>query len=342
MPFAIEVTHLEAPTEIYDKLGEYVPKEHPKSTEVFVVVATYRNVINWFILGNMNYDAQSFRDEIYTCAALAHNTLERGCGKYYRGTNAVHVKRQHADAFEAVYNHNHYPLGGPQGANVDPTAFPDPVSPEEFKQHMLAFATEDAKMHGGTPRFLTTLKALKIAAAFEANCLLEKEQNLPPDPQAREYDSDDREELRVFGIQEQPCKSESSSGTPVIRGIDANKADQRQPKEYSHNSYQSVVLFRKIGQAMQAQTDRLAQELQLKLAQESAAFNEAISNVCESLLPSSSAAIASAEFQKEAVATAIEISMQSIAQLSLDYSDPNMQAVQQSAQSDAEKPKNIR
>lgn len=57
-----------------------------------MAVATSGNSINWFVLGEMNKDGQHFRDEIYACASNAHNSVDRGCGKYYRGTNAVHVK----------------------------------------------------------------------------------------------------------------------------------------------------------------------------------------------------------------------------------------------------------
>ncbi len=167
--FAIEVVTLMAPTEIYDQLGPDTPEGWDKETRVFVVVATYRNTINWLVLGEMNKDSQKFRDEIYVCASRAHNTLERGCGKYYRGTNSVHVKRLHSDPFESMYNHNHYPLGGLKGADFDARTFPDDVTPEEFTQHVLAFAKADKEMHGGIPRFLTEFDARRIAEEFRKN-----------------------------------------------------------------------------------------------------------------------------------------------------------------------------
>lgn len=59
-----------------------------------------------------------------------------------------------------MYSHNHYPLGGNNGKDFDSVTFPNDVTPDEFKQHMLNFANYDALMHDGHAIFcdLTTAK----------------------------------------------------------------------------------------------------------------------------------------------------------------------------------------
>jgi hypothetical protein len=332
VPFAIEVAQLEAPTEMYDRLGEDTPPGEAKTTEVFVVVSTYRNVINWFVLGQMNEDAQSFRDEIYTCACKAHNTLERGCAGYYRGTNSVHVKRHHADAFEAMYNHNHYPLGNAKGADFDPASFPAPIQPDEFRQHIMAFAEEDAKMHDGKPRFLTIEKAARIADEFDKNYQLEIKQKVPLDPQQRSYSDDDIKELRDFGNAEQPCKPLQ----PILgtRGINAEIADTRQPPELENKHYGYVWQSRSHGQAKQAMVNKLAQQrhktVMKELSTDFSALKAELNEVMHAGNSGSAPTIASAAFRDEVIAATMEVGLKTVGQLQkLDNTSPFLEVKHQ-------------
>lgn len=275
MPFAIEVKSLDAPTEIYERLGDKTPEGWERETKVLVVVATYKNSINWLVLGEMNKDGQKFRDEIYACAALAHNQVDRGCGKYYRGTNSVHVKRLHSDPFESMYNHNHYPLGGKLGADFDVCDFPDDVTPSEFRAHVMEFARQDAKMHGGKSRFLSEKKAAKLADEFDKNYILEMSAPKPEEPLTRKYSEEDIQELIELAHQEKPCKT--PEGSPLnTRGIGSEHADDRQPEEYSLDSYQYVLDFREQGKQLLKDIEATVREFEDKARLEEC-LNEVIS-----------------------------------------------------------------
>ncbi|HHT8828264.1 TPA: hypothetical protein ACT48M_003744 [Yersinia enterocolitica] len=240
--FAIEVASLYAPTEIYERFGEKTPSHIDTHTQVCVAVATSGNSINWFVIGEMNKDGQRFRDEIYKCAANAHNSVDRGCGKYYRGTNAVHVKRLHNDPFESMYSHNHYPLGGNNGEDFDSTSFPNDVTPDEFKYHMLNFSNYDALMHDGVAKFCDLTTARKIIDEFH------KEYKKGTSIKIRDdYDEEDMRELRDNSAQEKPCKSPENTSLNT-RGIASEKANERQPKEYSKKEYEYVIKFRSQGE----------------------------------------------------------------------------------------------
>ncbi|AJJ04689.1 hypothetical protein BZ21_1016 [Yersinia pseudotuberculosis] len=240
--FAIEVSSLYAPTEIYERFGEKTPPHIDRYTQVCVAVATSGNSINWFVLGEMNKDGQHFRDEIYACASNAHNSVDRGCGKYYRGTNAVHVKRLHNDPFESMYSHNHYPLGGNNGKDFDSVTFPNDVTPDEFKQHMLNFANYDALMHDGHARFCDLTTAKKIVDVFTS----EYEKGISIKKKV-EYNEQDICELKENAAQEQPCRSPDNISLNT-RGIASEKANERQPYEYSKKEYEYVLQFRAQGE----------------------------------------------------------------------------------------------
>lgn len=240
--FSMEVAFLYAPTEIYERFGEKTPTYIDTHTQVCVAVATSGNSINWFVIGEMNKDGQQFRDEIYKCAANAHNSVDRGCGKYYRGTNAVHVKRLHNDPFESMYSHNHYPLGGNNGEDFDSTSFPNDVTPDEFRDHMLNFSNHDALMHNGTAKFCDLTTAKEIINEFS------KEYEKGTSVKNRdEYDEDDIRELQENSAQEKPCKTPENTSLNT-RGIASEKANERQPKQYATKEYEYVIKFRAQGE----------------------------------------------------------------------------------------------
>lgn len=295
--FAIEVTTLMAPTEIYEQLGDQTPQGWDKETRVFVVVATYRNTINWLVLGEMNKDSQKFRDEIYLCASRAHNTLERGCGKYYRGTNSVHVKRLHSDPFESMYNHNHYPLGGLKGADFDAQTTPMDVTPDEFRQHILAFAQADKEMHAGVPRFLSAYDANRIAAEFRKN--YEKEiaaidKGKDEQDSGREYTKEDLEELKLHQHEEQPCKA--PEGVANTRGIGSERADERQPPEYDRKDYEYVKEFREKGKKLLQNVEET-----VRMIREQKEMQTVLKEAVKSATTGSPVEIASSAFTQEVV-----------------------------------------
>lgn len=84
--------------------------------------------ITWYFYTDNVKDeySQDFRDELYIAAGKAHEKVDNGCGLYYRGSNAYHVKTMHVEEKEAFYNHNHYRIKD----NI-------PVTPHDFAQHMI-------------------------------------------------------------------------------------------------------------------------------------------------------------------------------------------------------------
>ncbi|MFY2508789.1 BspA family leucine-rich repeat surface protein [Vibrio pectenicida] len=240
--FAVEVARLDAPTEAYERFGDKIPPIFEKNTPVSVVVATYANSINWLVMGPMQVDGQKFRDEVYVCASKANSLSVRGCGKYYRGTNSTHTKRLHSDAFESMYNHNHYPQGGMNGNNFESTSLPPDVTPAEFKKHLTEFLYFDKEIHDGIPRFLSSCKVDEASEQFECAYY---NPDLVDNSGARLYDGEDIKELVLNQHIEQPCKS--SEHQDNTRGIASERADDRQPIEYSTKEYQYVLDFRKKG-----------------------------------------------------------------------------------------------
>jgi DNA-binding ferritin-like protein (Dps family) len=97
-----------------------------------VKIEVLGQVINWFIIGDMDQSTQVFRDIVYMAAANAHS-LTDGCTGYYRGTNSLHLKRHHTKLEDSFYNHNHY-------------RFERDVTPEMLREHMNAIIVQE---HGG-------------------------------------------------------------------------------------------------------------------------------------------------------------------------------------------------
>ena len=243
--FAREVKSMWAPTAMYERLKDKTPEHCEKHTEVSINVATHRNNITWFVMDEApKISSQAFRDEIYTCASNAHATLERGCAQYYRGTNAVHTIQSHSDAAEAVYHHNHYTLGGPNGSDVEAGKFPDDVRPDEFRQHLITFAKFDAQMHTGTPRFLDEIGAEKIANQFEESYHNKDGKNSNYKIETRKYTDEDIAELKKNQGLAQPCKPSNSPPSVNISSIGSEMAEERQPPEYARSEYRHVKKYK--------------------------------------------------------------------------------------------------
>lgn len=86
------------------------------------------SVITWYFIAPMDRTKQSFRDQVFNTASLAHANVANSCETYYRGTNHYHLKVMHTTAEESGFNHNHYR-----------TANNTPVTPVEFYEHLVAF-----------------------------------------------------------------------------------------------------------------------------------------------------------------------------------------------------------
>lgn len=88
--------------------------------------------ITWSFQTPKDETHQSFRDEIFKTAAIAHQCVEHGCETYYRGSNAYHIKKMHTHEFEANFNHNHYRLVNDM-----------PVTPSDLEEHLRAFYSQE-------------------------------------------------------------------------------------------------------------------------------------------------------------------------------------------------------
>lgn len=115
--------------------------------------------LTWYILAPKDETHQSFRDEVYAAAGLAHHEVTNHCEKYWRGTNSLHVKLMHTKEEEAGFNHNHYRM---KDCHADPQA---------VYEHLFGFvkAQQDLglKHADGTEKFLTEQEALQIYQNFE-------------------------------------------------------------------------------------------------------------------------------------------------------------------------------
>ena len=87
-------------------------------------------VITWLFGTPKDEDetCQEFRDILYATAADAHEQVEFGCDKYYRGSDTYHIKKMHSCAYEVNFNHNHYRMT--HGKDI---------TPKEVSEHLRAF-----------------------------------------------------------------------------------------------------------------------------------------------------------------------------------------------------------
>ncbi|MDR3477666.1 MAG: hypothetical protein P4M14_06515 [Gammaproteobacteria bacterium] len=90
------------------------------------------SVITWSFQAPKDQTYQSFRDILYGTAADAHDKVEHGCERYYRGTNAYHLKKMHSHSGESDFNHNHYRRADGQD-----------ITPKEVSEHLRAFSNHE-------------------------------------------------------------------------------------------------------------------------------------------------------------------------------------------------------
>lgn len=116
--------------------------------------------INWYFMAPKDETHQSFRDELYNAAGIAHmSKVENHCQAYWRGTNSFHLKKMHSDEEEDNYNHNHYRVENDR--DVDPT---------HVSQHLLGLVESQREMglvgEDGKEKFVTLQDALEISHKF--------------------------------------------------------------------------------------------------------------------------------------------------------------------------------
>jgi hypothetical protein len=106
----------------------YEISEGKKTCELSIKFQVKGSVITWAFIAPRDETYQEFRDLLYGSAAKAHDKVEAGCEKYYRGSDSYHLKKMHTSAQEAGFNHNHYRLSN----GLD-------VTPKEVAEHLREF-----------------------------------------------------------------------------------------------------------------------------------------------------------------------------------------------------------
>lgn len=247
MPFRIEIIppnnhsfHL-ATTQDYQNYLSLVEKygknkvrefEGEKFTPANIFLTVTRETITWFISQTLDLDftSQQWRNQLYSTAAKAHRKTDSGCVRYYRGTNSLHVKRQHITIEEASHNHNHY-------------RFNNEVTPCMLEAHLTNFVEIDmCSTYGGSskkgePKFLDKEQKDDIVAAF-ASCYeeehkksiytgLSRHDEFVESPYLK-YTDEDIKELEQGVRLEGGCRDLAQKTSLTMLGIHAYKADQRQ------------------------------------------------------------------------------------------------------------------
>jgi hypothetical protein len=111
-----------------------IAEDPNKTCDLTIKFLVKGNVITWSFQSPKDQTYQDFRDILYSTAADAHDKVEHGCERYYRGSNAYHLKKMHSHAGESNFNHNHYRRADGKD-----------ISPKEVSEHLLAFS---AHQHG--------------------------------------------------------------------------------------------------------------------------------------------------------------------------------------------------
>lgn len=263
MPFRIDVPSpngesYQAPTQAYqdylddvEKYGDiFGPFKGDMYTPASLYLSVTRQSITWSMVAPLKHDytSQKWRNEVYGTAGLAHREISEGCVGYYRGTNSLHVKRQHQTANEAAHNHNHYRF------NTD-------VTPELFAQHLRNFVKHDkASTHNGSslcgvPKFLTSMDAERIIEAYtpcyqeEVRTGLKKE--LESDPYYQ-YTREDTEELREGLVIEGTCRDMSKGLDHTMVGLRYDRAEERQHKDTPLSVLKSRQIYAGRSQELEA------------------------------------------------------------------------------------------
>ncbi len=143
--------------------------EHPehKKLEVPIQMQVKEGVLTWYFKAPMDVTKQTFRDEVFLAAGLAHVNVDHARFRYLRGTNSLHVKLMHTKEQESLMNHNHYILD----KGVD-------FTPERLKQHLDGFVKaereltkggyiKDVEATSGKEKFLTQEEADAIVEEYK-------------------------------------------------------------------------------------------------------------------------------------------------------------------------------
>lgn len=172
--------------------------------------------LTWYfwVPDGMDQYPQSFRDKLYNAAAIAHKKVAAGCDLYYRGSNAIHIKRMHHDESESNHNHNHYRLVGDK-----------PYTPEDFQQHMDALATSEICDEFFEKGELTHV--CEAFARFYRDWIAKEPGKLSKEEEYLSYRSqllvvEDVIELNLFGRLQEPCRI-----VPSELKVDYESARQR-------------------------------------------------------------------------------------------------------------------
>ncbi|WP_019216628.1 hypothetical protein, partial [Legionella tunisiensis] len=261
MPFRIDVPtpdgrpHI-APTQAYqdylddvDHYGNiFGPYTGVKYTEVNLFISVSRETIGWFIAAPLEHDytSQQWRNEVYGTAADAHR--EMGCVGYYRGTNSLHIRRQHQTAEEAAHNHNHY-------------RFESEVTPELFAQHIRNFVKYDKlSTHNdssmiGLSKFLTKDDAEMIIEAFTQCYITEKRTGLDKeyaqDPYYQ-YTREDLLELEEGRKIEGSCRDMSKGREHTMSGLRYDRAEERQHTDTPSSVLESRRIYAERSKALES------------------------------------------------------------------------------------------
>lgn len=199
--------------------------------EVRLKIQVKEGTITWYF-ANVGHDetTQEFRNQVFRSAALGHLTVKGACAKYYRGTNAMHVKRMHTSERESMINHNHY--------RVDDNH----VTPSQFRDHLYGFL-EAQKAYGIPDKFLTQDEAdqlinayIKFDESLDAKVDgIKTRRELFHERELQKWTAEDRKELVENKSIEEPCDAQEIivplNQGPITVEI-ANKETRILPKEW--------------------------------------------------------------------------------------------------------------
>jgi hypothetical protein len=183
------------------KFYEVVPGDYK---EVRLKIQVKEGTINWYF-ADIGHDetTQEFRNQVFRTAALGHLLVDGACAKYYRGTNAMHVKRMHTSENEAKINHNHYRVHD------------NHVTPAQFKAHLEGFLKAQ-KAYDIENKFLSEAEVVELIAEYQDfdNQLDEKDSNLKTkrelfhEQEQLKWSELDKKELNKNKPIEEPCEAQ--------------------------------------------------------------------------------------------------------------------------------------
>ncbi len=155
-------------TELDNKIIEFMRNNHffrltegkfyevlpGKSRDINIKVQIKEGTITWYF-ANCGHDetTQEFRNQVFRSAALGHLLVPGACSKYYRGTNAMHVRRMHTSEEESKINHNHYRVHD------------NYVTPSQFDAHLRGFLKAQ-EAYGFTNKFLNEEEVTRLVKEY--------------------------------------------------------------------------------------------------------------------------------------------------------------------------------